>query len=158
MQKHIIGLAGLALLPLLASCGSKTTFAPELGIDLSQFHETQTGLYIQDVKVGTGLEATSGDTVFIDYTAYFVNGVKLDSTEGRSPFRFVVDAGNVILGVNEGVTGMKEGGERKLVIPPNLGYGYSDVQVDSTTWVPGGSTLVYDITLVSVHRPKATTG
>lgn len=155
MQKQIVGLV-LGL--LLAGCGRSLTFAPELGIDLSQFHETSTGLYIRDITVGTGTEAAAGDTVFIDYTAYFVNGVKLDSTEGRSPFRFVIGSGDVILGVNEGVTGMKPGGERKLVIPPNLGYGYSDVQVDSTTWVPGGSTLVYDITLVSVHPPKATTG
>ncbi|MEJ2185694.1 MAG: FKBP-type peptidyl-prolyl cis-trans isomerase [Gemmatimonadota bacterium] len=157
MQKHNIGLAGLALALLLAGCGKSLTFAPELGIDLSQFRETQTGLYIEDVTVGTGQEAMSGDTVFINYTAYFVNGVKLDSTEGRSPFRFVLDSGDVILGVNEGVTGMKVGGERKLVIPPDLGYGFSDVQRDST-WIPGGSTLVYDITLVDLHRPKATTG
>lgn len=157
MQKHLIGPAGLALALLLAACGQSLTFAPELGIDLSQFHQTQTGLYIKDITVGTGLEAMSGDTVFIDYTAYFVNGVKLDSTEGRNPFRFVLDAGGVILGVNEGVTGMKVGGERELVIPPDLGYGYSDVQADST-WIPGNSTLVYDITLVSVHRPKSTTG
>lgn len=157
MQKHNIGLAGLALALLLAGCGKSLTFAPELGIDLSQFRETQTGLYIKDVTVGTGQEAMSGDTVFINYTAYFVNGVKLDSTEGRSPFRFVLDSGDVILGVNEGVTGMKVGGERKLVIPPDLGYGFSDVQRDST-WIPGSSTLVYDITLVDLHRPKATTG
>jgi len=157
MRKQIAGLVGLAVVLMLAGCGKSLTFAPDLGIDLSQFHETQTGLYIQDVTVGTGLEAMSGDTVFIDYTAYFVNGVKLDSTEGRNPFRFVIGDGTVILGVNEGVTGMKVGGERKLVIPPDLGYGYSDIQSDSTA-IPGGSTLVYDITLVGVHPPKATTG
>lgn len=157
MQKHIVGLTGLAFVLLLAACGQSLTFAPELGIDLSQFHETQTGLYIKDVTVGTGLEAMAGDTVFIDYTAYFVNGVKLDSTEGRSPFRFVLGSNTVIPGVDEGVTGMKAGGERKLVIPPDLGYGFSDVQADST-WIPGGSTLVYDITLVSVQQPKQTTG
>jgi len=154
MQKHIVG---LVLVLLVAACGKGLTFAPELGIDLSKFHQTETGLYIRDVTVGTGLEATAGDTVFIDYTAYFVNGVELDSTQGRSPFRFVLGAGTVIPGVSEGVTGMQVGGERKLVIPPDLGYGSSDVQADSSTWIPGGSTLVYDITLVDLHRPKSTT-
>lgn len=140
----------LVLLASVVACGSDLTFAPELGIDLSEFQKTSSGLYVQDLAAGTGPQAAANDTAWVNYTVWFVNGVLLDES-GDNPLRFVVGTGQVIEGFDEGVTGMRLGGHRKLVVPPELGYGAADIQVGDT-WIPGGSTLVYDVELVDLRK------
>ena len=139
----------------LAACGADTTaepltnddFAPELNVNLDAMTKTASGLYIQDLTVGTGDEATSGTTVIVHYEGWLSNGTKFDSSRDRNePFSFLLGAGRVIRGWDEGVAGMRVGGIRKLVIPPALGYGVGG----SLPTIPGNATLVFDIELLEV--------
>ena len=148
----------LIVIPLalaLAACGADTTaepltnddFAPELNVNLDAMTKTASGLYIQDLTVGTGDEATSGTTVIVHYEGWLSNGTKFDSSRDRNqPFDFLLGAGRVIRGWDEGVAGMRVGGIRKLVIPPALGYGVGG----SLPTIPGNATLVFDIELLEV--------
>jgi FKBP-type peptidyl-prolyl cis-trans isomerase FkpA len=104
-----------------------------------------------DVKVGTGAEAKAGDTITVHYVGTFTNGTKFDSSRDRgTPFTFELGAGSVIQGWDLGLVGMKVGGIRKLSIPPELGYGPSDYQT-----IPGGSTLLFEVELLSVSSTPA---
>ena len=148
----------LIVIPLalaLAACGADTTaepltnddFAPELNVNLDAMTKTASGLYIQDLTVGTGDEATSGATVTVHYEGWLSNGTKFDSSRDRNdPFSFLLGAGRVIQGWDEGVAGMQVGGIRKLVIPPTLGYGVGG----SLPTIPGNATLVFDVELLEV--------
>jgi FKBP-type peptidyl-prolyl cis-trans isomerase len=85
---------------------------------------TKSGLKYIDQKEGSGDQAKAGDTVVVHYTGWLKNGKKFDSSLDRGePFSFPLGAGRVIKGWDEGVAGMKVGGKRKLIIPPELGYG-----------------------------------
>ncbi|MCC6276189.1 MAG: FKBP-type peptidyl-prolyl cis-trans isomerase, partial [Leptospiraceae bacterium] len=76
-------------------------------------------LVIKDVKKGTGKEALKGNVVLVHYSGYLTNGTKFDSSVDRGkPFSFVLGTGEVIKGWDKGVAGMREGGKRKLTIPP----------------------------------------
>lgn len=139
----------------LAACGGDTTtepitnddFAPELNVNLDAMTRTASGLYIQDLTVGTGDEATSGATVTVHYEGWLPNGTKFDSSRDRNqPFDFLLGDGRVIQGWDEGVAGMQVGGFRKLVIPPGLGYGVSGF----LPAISGNATLVFDIELLEV--------
>jgi len=85
--------------------------------------KTASGLQYWDIKVGTGGEAHKGQKVKVHYTGWLTSGKKFDSSVGGAPFSFRIGAGDVIKGWDEGVAGMKVGGKRNLVIPPELGYG-----------------------------------
>lgn len=147
-----LGIVGTAILAV--ACGSdisgppeEVTFAPELNVDLTQMTKTATGLYYQDLTVGDGEEAVSGATLTVHYTGWLPDGTEFDSSRraGREPFEFVLGAHQVIPGWDEGLLGMRVGGERKLVIPPHLGYG----QAGSGT-IPGNTSLVFDVELLAV--------
>lgn len=100
-----------------------------------------------DIKLGTGAVASSGKTVTVNYIGTLTDGKKFDSSYDRKqPFTFTLGQGEVIKGWDQGVVGMKVGGERKLTIPPSLGYGSQ-----ATSGIPANSTLVFDIKLVSVQ-------
>lgn len=129
----------------------EATFAPALGVDLSTFTRTASGLYYRDVSVGTGPVVTSGQTVGIYYLAYLANGAALDSVQTGTPFSFTAGAGQVIPGVDEGVQGMNVGGVRRLLIPPGLAYGPYDYAVTQTLVIPGQSVLVFTVTMVSAQ-------
>jgi FKBP-type peptidyl-prolyl cis-trans isomerase FkpA len=105
------------------------------------------GLVITDEKVGTGAEAVAGKTITVNYTGTFTDGTVFDSSlkPGRTPFQFVLGAGMVIPGWDQGFAGMKVGGKRKLVIPSDLAYGPNDYN-----GIPGGSTLIFEVELLDV--------
>jgi peptidylprolyl isomerase len=111
--------------------------------------KTKSGLKYTDEKVGDGAEAKAGDTVLVHYTGTLPDGTKFDSSRDRGePFKFKLGAGMVIKGWDEGVAGMKVGGKRKLVIPPDLAYG--DRAVGKV--IPAKATLHFDVELMKVLK------
>ena len=108
---------------------------------------TPSGLKYRDDAVGTGAEARAGQRVKVHYTGTLTDGRKFDSSRDRgNPFEFDLGAGRVIRGWDEGVAGMKVGGRRTLVIPPDLGYGNRG----AGAVIPPGATLVFDVELRGV--------
>ncbi|MGC9610640.1 MAG: FKBP-type peptidyl-prolyl cis-trans isomerase [Minisyncoccia bacterium] len=106
------------------------------------------GLKIEDEKVGTGAEAVAGKEVTVNYAGTLSDGKKFDSSYDRGqPFSFVLGAGQVIRGWDEGFAGMKVGGKRKLTIPPELGYGNQNV---GNGLIPPNSTLIFEVELLDV--------
>jgi FKBP-type peptidyl-prolyl cis-trans isomerase FkpA len=106
-----------------------------------------------DTVVGKGKEATLGSTVEVNYTGWLHDagapnqrGKQFDSSVGRGPFSFPLGAGRVIRGWDEGVGGMKVGGKRTLVIPPEMGYGSRG----AGGVIPPGATLIFDVELLNV--------
>lgn len=111
-----------------------------------QMKQQEEKLQSTDIKVGKGAAAKKGDEVTVNYTGTLTNGQKFDSSYDRKqPFTFIIGEGEVIKGWDEGIPGMKVGGERKLVIPPSLGYGSQE-----SSGIPANSTLVFEVTLVSI--------
>ena len=105
-----------------------------------------TSLEIVDLTVGTGATAVSGDTVTVNYIGTLTNGTKFDSSyDLGKPYTFRLGANQAIAGFDQGVTGMKVGGKRKVTIPPSLGYG-----INPQGPIPGNSTLIFEIDLVSI--------
>lgn len=106
-----------------------------------------TELVIEDITVGTGAEAKAGDTVTVHYTGWLTDGTQFDSSLDRSqPFQFVLGQGQVIPGWDQGVAGMKVGGQRRLTIPPDLGYGAAG----AGGVIPPNATLVFEVELLSI--------
>jgi FKBP-type peptidyl-prolyl cis-trans isomerase FkpA len=105
------------------------------------------GLQYTDDQVGTGAEAQAGKTVSVHYTGWLTDGTKFDSSKDRGqPFSFPLGAGRVIKGWDEGVAGMKVGGKRTLVIPPDLGYGARG----APGAIPPNATLKFEVELLEV--------
>ncbi|MCL6263576.1 MULTISPECIES: FKBP-type peptidyl-prolyl cis-trans isomerase [Craterilacuibacter] len=104
-------------------------------------------LIIEDVVLGEGAEAVAGQDVTVHYSGYLTDGSKFDSSRDRyQPFSFPLGAGHVIKGWDLGVQGMKVGGQRKLTIPAELGYGARG----AGGVIPPNATLVFDVELLSV--------
>lgn len=132
----------LALLPGVG-CGNDSPTAPSLGIPYSQ----------TDITVGTGTEATSGKTLRVYYTGWLYSTTATDNKGGVFDsnltglgFQFTLGIGAVIKGWDQGVVGMKVGGKRRLIIPPELGYGVNG----SGAVIPGNATLIFEIQLLAV--------
>jgi len=104
-------------------------------------------LEIEDIRLGTGAMAKPGQKVRVHYVGTLTNGQKFDSSRDRNdPFLFQLGAGQVIRGWDQGVSGMKVGGLRKLTIPPELAYG----ERGFPPVIPPRSTLVFEVELVEV--------
>lgn len=104
-------------------------------------------LIIEDIELGTGAEAQTGQDVTVHYSGYLTDGSKFDSSRDRyQPFSFPLGAGHVIKGWDVGVVGMKVGGKRKLTIPPHMGYGARG----AGGVIPPNATLVFDVELLSI--------
>lgn len=137
-----LGVFVLGLLPFAAGCGS----SPSEPSDYAPYSQT-------DLVFGSGSSADTGKTLTVNYTGWFYDstaankkGVQFTTSAISGPAVFVAGTGSVIEGWEKGVIGMKEGGSRRLVIPPSLAYGpnrYSSI--------PPNATLVFDIELVKVE-------
>ncbi|MCC6180011.1 MAG: FKBP-type peptidyl-prolyl cis-trans isomerase [Chloroflexi bacterium] len=139
----VVGAAVLAA--LVAACAQSQ--APSGGAGGGDEVTTPSGLKYTDVKVGTGAEAKAGQNVTVHYTGTLTSGSKFDSSKDRNqPFVFPLGAGRVIRGWDEGVAGMKVGGVRKLVIPPDLGYGSRG----AGGVIPPNATLLFEVELLDV--------
>ena len=109
---------------------------------------TASGLVVDELTVGNGIEAGAGKYVFVHYTGWLTDGSKFDSSrDRRQPFSFLLGRGQVIAGWDEGVQGMKVGGSRKLTIPPHLGYGAAG----AGGVIPPKATLVFEVELLDVR-------
>ena len=130
----------IALLALIASA-----CAPGSGGEIT----APSGLKYVDEVVGTGDSPQSGDFVKVHYTGTLQDGKKFDSSLDRNePFVFQIGVGQVIQGWDEGVMSMKVGGKRKLIIPPNLGYGSQG----AGGIIPPNATLTFEVELLGIPK------
>ncbi|SCY49735.1 FKBP-type peptidyl-prolyl cis-trans isomerase FkpA [Nitrosospira sp. Nl5] len=135
---------GILLLPQLAFSETKRG-APNV-----------TELVKKDIKIGTGEEAVVGKTVEVHYTGWLYDaaapekkGAKFDSSRDRgTPFSFLLGAGRVIKGWDRGVTGMKVGGQRTLIIPAEMAYGSRG----AGSVIPPNAALVFDVELLGLRQ------
>lgn len=150
-------LLALVLCATAAACGfdstgpaaavpiEQTVFAPSLGVDLAQSTKLPSGMYYRDIIVGTGTALATGQTLSVRYTGYFVNGTVFDDNAApKAIFSFTLGAGQVIPGWDQGLVGVKVGGRRQLIIPPDLAYGAYDYR-----GIPGNSVLVFTVDVLS---------
>ena len=165
MKIIIAILIALVIIVVIVGCGKKAEQKNTTSTDKTQpketatveepnasqtpqgFTKTKSGLMYKDKKVGTGATAKSGEKVSVHYKGWLDNGTVFDTSKqaGRGPFEFPLGAGNVIPGWDEGVQGMKVGGVRELIIPPDLGYGSMEMGT-----IPANSTLHFEVELLKV--------
>ena len=143
-----VGLTTLGLIYLLDSNKiSPVAEVQDIGENISMQGENEKELKIEDIMVGTGIEATAGKAVSVHYVGTLTDGTKFDSSRDRgTPFEFIRGAGEVIQGWDLGVVGMKVGGKRILTIPPELGYGSQG----AGGVIPPNATLIFEIELLEV--------
>jgi len=160
MDRRLIGvgifaavLAAIVIVVIVARGGGDDEGASTAEAKPKPTVEVPTGpppdqLEIEDIEEGDGAEAQAGDQVSVNYVGVlYEGGEEFDSSfAGGQPFPFRLGAGNVIPGWDEGVEGMKVGGRRRLIIPPELAYGAQGSPPD----IPPDSTLVFVIDLLSV--------
>ncbi len=139
---------GSWLLALLLSSGLAAQ-AADKGKTEGKEVKTRSGLKYIDQKLGKGAVAKAGDVVEVHYTGRLTDGKKFDSSLDRNePFKFKLGAGMVIKGWDEGIQGMRAGGKRKLIIPPDLAYG----KRGAGKVIPPDSTLVFEVELLKVIK------
>ena len=144
-----------ALLGLLAACGGKPPASPSDSAVPALAAPAVVTLEVGELKVGSGAPIAAGQKAVVQYTGWLYEtsapdkkGKEFDSSRNSGqPFSFVVGAGKVIKGWDQGVLGMKVGGRRRLTIPATLAYG----DVGAGGVIPPGAALVFDVELVAVE-------
>ena len=121
----------------------RTTFASSLNIQLDKMVRRTSGLYVQDLVTGTGSVAARGRSAVVRYTGWLANGKQFDSSE----LTVTLGSNKTIAAWEEGLLGMRVGGKRRLVVPPNLGYGARGAGND----IPPNSVLIFQMELTSVY-------
>ena len=141
----------VAVLPLLAlACAGCRTFSPEqraTHVEKSSV-TTTTGVVYEELALGRGEPAVAGDEVLIDYVVSLENGKPVDSTLDRGVPVTVKLGEAFVRGLDDGLAGIRAGGRRRITVPPELAYGDEGVP----DLVPPGSTLVFEVHAVEVHR------
>jgi FKBP-type peptidyl-prolyl cis-trans isomerase len=120
----------------------RTKFDPALGIHLDSMTQRASGLYVQDLAHGTGAVAARGKSVVVRYTGWLSTGKQFDSGE----ITVTLGSNKTIRAWEEGLLGMRVGGKRRLVVPPNLGYGARG----AGDQIPANSVLVFEMEALSV--------
>lgn len=132
--------------------GKKVAAGAKVAVAEAAWITTKSGLKYRDTKVGTGEEVTMGSTPSVDYTVWqWVDGAKgtqFDSSKGRQPYPVAnIGHGQVVAGWNEGLIGMKVGGNRELIVPPALAYGER-----GNGPVPPNATLFFEVSITNVVK------
>jgi FKBP-type peptidyl-prolyl cis-trans isomerase FkpA len=120
-----------------------TQFSPSLGVNLTKMMRRNSGLYVQDLQVGTGGVAAQARNAVVRYAGYLPDGKEFDSGE----ITISIGAGKVIRAWDEGVLGMRVGGRRRLIAPPHLAYGSRG----APPTIPPNAVLVFDMELTQVY-------
>ena len=148
-MKHLLSSCVLGLGLTLALAGCDRAQAPQSAASAVAFQKI-------DTIPGSGKEAVAGATAVVNYTGWLyepgketLRGTQFDSSVGRAPFSFQLGAGQVIRGWDEGVQGMKVGGKRTLILPPEMGYGAGGAGP-----IPPNASLIFDVELVDVKDSK----
>jgi FKBP-type peptidyl-prolyl cis-trans isomerase FkpA len=145
------------LMVLVAGCGpaqggsaaapEPVAFAPALNVELGQMQRLPSGVYVRDLRVGEGAPARAGQRLQVHFAGWLPNGTQFDAlVPPAAPVEFRLGERKVIRGWEEGLVGMRPGGQRQLVVPPSMGYGRRAVGA-----VPPNATLVFVIDLVSAR-------
>ena len=159
-SRAVLALLAVAAQAGLGACGNsapdqshlppdrrvETRISPALDVELSAMEARPSGLYIQDLVVGEGIRADSGDVATVHYAGWLPSGVEFDARREGPGLEVALGYGRVIAGWDQGVVGMRVGGRRKLVVPPGLAYG-----AEGRGRIPGNSTLVFEVELLEVE-------
>lgn len=122
-------------------------FAPELGVAPAEMRDLGRGLWVRDLRAGTGPVAGPQSQVVVVYTLWLADGTLVEDSRGAGEaVRLRLGAGEALAGLERGLAGMRAGGRRQLVVPPALGYGRL-----GTDGVPPNSTLIFDVEVVDVR-------
>lgn len=147
-QKNIIATKNLAK-DFMASSSSEINKIVENLNNMENKATTSEELKIEVLKDGTGQEAKDNDIVSVHYTGYLTNGQVFDSSIGRGePFSFLLGAGQVIKGWDQGILGMKIGEKRKLTIPSDLAYGATG----AGGVIPPNTTLIFEVEMIKIGQ------
>lgn len=122
-------------------------YAAELNVDLGRMEQLPGGLRIRDIEMGAGDPAERGQVIVVHYTGWLPDGTEFDTSRNHGvPMEVVIGDGRVIPGWDDGIPGMRPGGRRQLVIPPDMAYG-----ADGIGPIPPNATLVFVVELIEVH-------